>query len=163
MKTISLRGKAGLGKLVIVDDDDYKIIGKLSWYLDRYGYACRIDPRQRKNVSMARFINKTPKGMICDHKNHNTLDNRKENLRNCSPLESTVNCRKRNVKNKTSEYKGVSWFKKSKKWRLRLKIGGKDINIGYFNNEHHAALFYDLWAKDLFGEYACTNFKSVLP
>lgn len=54
-------------------------------------YALRKE--QGRIIIMHREIMKTPKGMICDHRNHDTLDNQDENLRNVTHSESLMNRR----------------------------------------------------------------------
>ena len=42
---------------------------------------------------------------------------------------------------KTSAYTGVSWHKRSNRWKVQIRINGKQKGLGYFINEidaHHA-------------------------
>ena len=101
----------------------------------------------------------TPKDMETDHKNHDTLDNRRGNLRIVTRSQNQCNQKKRII----SKFKGITYIKgaKDNKWKCRIGYKTKLINIGNFRTDHQAALAYDLWANDLFGEYANTNFIKV--
>ena len=66
-----------------------------------------------------------------DHINGNRIDNRIINLRECNQSENQQN-RKIN-KNNSSGYIGVSYHKKEKKWRSRIKVNNKLINLGSFD------------------------------
>jgi len=73
------------GRFAIVDPDDYDWLNQYKWYAAKcrttfYAYRSKT----RTTVNMHREIMCAPKGMICDHKNHNGLDNRKSNLRLCT-------------------------------------------------------------------------------
>ncbi len=57
-----------------------------------------------------------------------------------------------------SQFKGVS--KTRKKWRARIKIDGKDINLGSFVYEIDAARAYDKKAKEIYGNCAFLNFPN---
>jgi hypothetical protein len=105
---------------------------------------------------MHRYIMKVPKGLVCDHINHNGLDNRKSNLRICTRQQNTYN--QRSQKGGSSKYKGVDWNKRQKKWRARIYYKRKFYYLGYFDNEVDAAKSYDKKAKEFFKEFACPNF-----
>jgi hypothetical protein len=61
-------------------------------------------------------------------------------------------------KNSTSQYKGVSFFKRDQNWHAQIMLNSKQIHIGYFEDEIDAARAYDTKAKELFGTFAKTNF-----
>jgi hypothetical protein len=42
-----------------------------------------------------------------------------------------------------SRFLGVHWNKCKKKWRVRIKIAGRDTHVGYFADEVDAALAFD--------------------
>jgi hypothetical protein len=61
------------------------------------------------------------------------------------------------IKNKTSVYRGVSFFQG--KWLAQICHKGKHIKIGSFNEEEIAALEYDKIALELKGNKAKLNFQ----
>lgn len=55
-------------------------------------YAVRhVRVPYRMAISMHRVVAQTPDDMECDHRNHNTLDNTDENLRNVTHSQSMMN------------------------------------------------------------------------
>ena len=90
-----------------------------------------------------------------DHINHNRLDNRIENLRECSHLQNLMNVPKR-ARNK-SGYKGVSWHQNNC-WVAHITLYKKNIYLGSFVNIIDAAKAYDVAATKHFGEFAYRNF-----
>ncbi len=105
---------------------------------------------------MHRLIMNTPPDLVCDHINHNGLDNRKANLRNCTIKQNNANARP--AKWTSSKYKGVSYIKRKKKWAVYIKKDGRQFNLGCFADEAEAAKAYDASAKKLHGEFAHLNF-----
>jgi hypothetical protein len=71
-----------------------------------------------------------------DHINHNTLDNRRCNLRICSRTENRSNS-KLSIRNK-SGFTGVRWNKKSQKWMAFITSDGKAFCLGRFENKESA-------------------------
>ena len=137
------------GKLAKVDNEDFYILSSISW---------RVTPQLYANSTsglMHRVVMNVNKNEEVDHINHDTLDNRKSNLRICSSSENKMNQSIR--KNKTSKYKGVSLYKN--KWRAQIRFRRKNINLGLFDNEVDAAKAYDKMAIKLTEEFALTNFK----
>lgn len=71
-----------------------------------------------------------------DHINHNKLDNRIENLRLVTRNENQMN--RPMQYNNTSGVNGVDWNARNGKWRARIRVFGKEIHLGYFNNINDA-------------------------
>ncbi|ATW61825.1 HNH endonuclease [Escherichia phage DTL] len=72
-----------------------------------------------------------PEGMEIDHINHCRSDNRIENLRMVS---KPINQRNRSrSKNNTSVFTGVCWSKSASKLVSSMKVNGKKIHLGSFD------------------------------
>lgn len=150
--------KLSKNKSCIVDPEDFEILNKFPWHLTASGYAHRWGRKnEEKTIYIHRILLNCPKNMFVDHINRNTLDNRKINLRIVTQRQNVVNTSKRLFT--TSIYKGVYWNKQAKKWRSQIQKNKNTALIGYFDNERHAAMAYDIWAKELFGQYASLNFS----
>ncbi len=149
-------------KFAIVDAEDYEQLCKYKWYAQRVGKNYYARNRRRHGlVSMHRVIMKAPKGLVVDHINHNTLDNRRKNLRLCTWAQNNQNRRPSKRKNKLSKYKGVSFDKKRKVYRVLIWHNKKQYFLGTFKDEKEAAKAYDKKAKELFGEFAYLNFHDL--
>jgi hypothetical protein len=59
----------------------------------------------------------------------------------------------------SSKYRGVSWCKKSNKWKAQIKYDGKRQHLGVFENEENAANAYNLAAGAHHGEKAQLNLQ----
>ena len=149
MKTIEL----SKNKFTIVDDEDFEYLNQWKWsyYTSKKysGYAKRIDLSRggRICVTMHRLITQAPKGFEVDHINHNTLDNRKENLR--------IVTHSQNLQNQNR--KGIRFYKYTNKWQIRIQ--GK--SYGYYKTEAEARDKYLIKRKEIFGEYAYVDSKLV--
>lgn len=152
------------GKFAIVDPEDYPRFAKHKWFLAKSptgSYAARWQRQKAKNtrkrIWMHREIIQIPPKMVCDHINRNGLDNRKANLRPATVSQNLCNRTKRKTKT-LSKYKGLEWDKNQRKWKVRIQLNNRKINLGSFTNEIDAAKAYDKAAKKLFKEFACLNF-----
>jgi hypothetical protein len=96
-------------------------------------------------------------GQEVDHVNLDTLDHRRVNLRLCTCRENHFNRRK--YGNGSSGYKGVSWYRPYRKWRVYATKDGRTHHLGYFDTKADAARAYDAKARELFGEFARCNFE----
>jgi hypothetical protein len=149
------------GKFAIVDADDYERLATYKWCASQSGnriYAVRR--RQNRTITMQRQIMNAPEGLLVDHIDGNSLNNRKSNLRLCSAHQNACNRRPR--RNSSSKYKGVSWYKRDKKWQVQIYYNARTIHLGRFDDEVEAALVYDRKATELFGEFAYLNFPGAL-
>jgi hypothetical protein len=113
------------GQTAIVDDDVYDRLSQWKWCAHwkpntKSFVAVRTDlsTGKPKTILLHREIMSTPDDMDCDHIFHNTLDNRRSQLRNVTKLQNRMN-EKLHI-NSTSGYKGVSWNKKRGKWAVQI-------------------------------------------
>lgn len=149
------------GKVAIVDDEDYAALSKYKWFAvknkNRF-YAARkhLTLSGSRNLFMHLVIANTPKGFQTDHRNGDSLDNRRSNLRTCTQVQNQHNVGRR--ADNTSGYKGVSWVPRERKWLATIQNNGKRIYIGRFNTADEAGRAYDDKAQELHGEFARTNF-----
>jgi len=148
------------GNEILVDDIEYTHLSRFNWRLNAYGeVVAEKYPNGRENkrvhYKMGRLVAKTPKGLTVDHINGNKLDNRKENLRNCTLYENNLNKDKR--RHNTTGFKGVDFFKQYQKYRARVRYDKKEYHLGYFDNAEDAAKAYNIKALELHGEFARLN------
>lgn len=151
MKTVKLTK----GYSAVVDDIDFDRVNALKWYatIGRSGNVYAVRKTAQSYISMHCFILGIEKG--ADHRDGDGLNNQRSNLRRASSLQNNRNRRKR--KSGSSRFKGVSWHKQDRLWRVRIKVRGKEILIGLFEDEILAALQYDKVARKLFGRFAHLN------
>lgn len=165
MKTIPLSKNGKLKGLysAIVDDEDYKRVNKWNWQYQN-GYAIRRDRIDNKKiVFMHRYVMKSKAGDMLDHINNDKTDNRKLNLRECTPLQNSRN--RTSQINSTSKYLGVCSYYHPKtkvfyRWRAFIKPNRsrRPILLGYFKREIDAAIAYDKAAIKYFRKFANLNF-----
>ena len=155
----------------LVDDEDFDKLNCYKWCASYSKYthsfytvrAISIKNGEQKTILMHRIIMDAPRKLQVDHINHNTLDNRKQNLRLCTHRQNILNQKSHKVT--SSKYKGVYLNKHKYKnivykyWKAQIVINGEKIYLGYFKTENRAAKAYDKKAKELFGKFALTNFK----
>ena len=139
------RIKITKGKWVVVDNEDYESLVKFSWAFHHMGYAVRGKPQ----VSMHRVIMNAKPGQLVDHKNRNKLDNRKQNLRFCTPRENQYNSTPRR-----KILKGIYWRESRKAWIVRVKKDGKRVFVGYFKSLSKAKVACKEAVKEFHGEFA---------
>lgn len=90
------------GQVALVDDWRYEELNQWKWQAQWnkhtksfYAVRAEISELGQKTVLMHRYIMGTASEMICDHRNHNTLDNQEHNLRNATYSQSNMNLRVR--------------------------------------------------------------------
>lgn len=144
------------GKFALVDAEDYESLIKHKWHFcGKYVATSLYKNGRKQEIYLHRFVVNAEAGKDVDHKNHNLLDNRKENLRICTRRENKANTQ--GVKKNTSGFKGVGFFKATSKWRAYIKVNYKFISLGHYKTKREAALAYNKAARYYFGEYAYIN------
>lgn len=86
-----------------------------------------------------------------DHANGVKTDNRFANLRPASRGQNMMNIGVK--KHNTSGYKGVSYYKKTGKWKAQIQVNKKKLGLGYFDDIREAAEAYIFAALELHGDY----------
>lgn len=128
----------------LCDDEDYDFLMRWRWYAQwrpkaQQYYAVRNGERGKKLILMHRVIMQTPEGLQVDHINHDTLDNRRQNLRNCSNRENT-----RNRVTQSKHGVGVAFNKDCGKrpFSAKITVGTEGIYLGHFATAEEARLEY---------------------
>jgi len=153
---------------IIIDTEYWDMVKGCSWHIkgseeDHYPYVETKIPhpdggwytrpngkRERRRIKLRLhhlILGKPEKGLMIDHKNHNGLDNRKDNLRILTNQQNQFN--RRSNKNSSSKYKGVGWIKSNNKWRAKIQHNKKSIHIGSFTCEKEAARAVNNKAREL--------------
>lgn len=90
-----------------------------------------------------------------DHKDFNTYNNRKSNLRITDNCQNNQNRNGANRNNKTTGIRNVNYIKKSNEFWVQFRKEGIDYKWVFpINKFKEACKFADLKRKELFGEYA---------
>ena len=120
----------------------------IKWIINHGGYyqtsLCRRG--RARTVRRARLIAHcfipNPEGKpTIDHINRDRMDDRVENLRWATCAEQTAN-RVYMYRNNTSGIRGAYWSKKNAKWHARIKVGGTQLHLGYFDDINDAEAAY---------------------
>jgi len=158
----------GENEWTLVSPFDYYWLKNLNWYLNGNGkefYAFRnvkVGPGKTKMVSMHRQIMDPPQHLLVDHRNNNSLDNRRANLRLATHAENA--CNRPKIRTKTSSrYIGVYLEKRTGRYTSKIRVNGKRLWLGRFTSETDAARAYDAAAKKYHGEFARLNFSDGTP
>lgn len=96
---------------------------------------------------------------ICvDHIHHDTLDNRKVNLRSTETIYNTKNRKSRNSNN-TTGYRNVIYNKtyKKKPYHVQLQVNGKNKVLGRFDDVDEAGEFAKQMREKYYGEFKGKN------
>jgi AP2 domain len=146
------------GQNAIVDAADYDWLNQWNWtaYWDPAIRTFRVVRRSNGHIlHMSRVITECTFSEYADHKNHDTLDNRRENLRRASKSQNA--CNRRRTSQNSSGFIGVTWNKARKKWQAQIQIKRKYIHLGLFRDKQQAARVRDEAAKQHHGEFAFLN------
>jgi hypothetical protein len=144
--------KLNKGYFTVIDDEKYEKVSKYKWYVispDGIPYA--YTNIKGKFIYLHRFILNAPKGITVDHRNHDTLDNRCNNLRLATSSQNIMNTRLRS--DNTSGHRGVAWDKNKKQWLVRIHVNYKVLYLGRYKDFDKAVQVYEEKAIELFGKW----------
>jgi hypothetical protein len=120
--------------------------------LDGVGYiTVHINLGERIRIGghkVAWFLHHGEWPEIVDHINGDKTDNRITNLRSCTPSQNGRN--KKISSRNTSGKVGVTFYKRTQKWRAWFSIDGKTVSLGYHDTKH-AAIAARVAAEKLHG------------
>jgi hypothetical protein len=142
------------GNFAIIDDLDFGFIGRFKWHTSgsEYPYAVRFATggKKREIIHMHRLLMGVGSDVTVDHINHNTLDNRRENLRVCTLSE--------NLGGQVSLKPGFKsiygpFGKKRPRWRAFCA----SKYLGTYGSEEEAVKAYNDAAVKRWGQFALLN------
>jgi hypothetical protein len=162
VKTIGLSN----GMDALVDDEDYERLAGLTWHVMKGGVGkAYIYARTSVKVGngykwflMHRMILGLTGKILGDHRDGDTLNNQRHNLRPCNVSENGCN---RHKASGASLFKGVSWNTYMGRWKATIQKSKVMYHLGYFYDEETAAWAYDEAAIRLHGEFANLNFPAT--
>lgn len=145
------------GMYAVIDADDGDRVGAHKWSVGKcktLWYARRKDPKTKRVIYLHRWIMGTPPGVLIDHRDRDSLNCRRCNMREATGSQNGHN--KRLPRNNTTGYKGVTRDKT--RFCAAICYKGRHFRLGGFATAEEAARAYDARARELYGEYACLNF-----
>lgn len=133
----------------LVDEADVAVATRPGWYLEsRHGRTRVLRLERKRGIYLSRQLLGLEPGdpRQVDHKNRNTLDNRRSNLRIATPGQNSQN---RGVRSDSrSGVRGVGWFAPTRKWRAHACVDGKRRTLGYFDTIEEAAAVVSAWRRE---------------
>ncbi len=170
MKTVLLGGQKAAGRVARVDDGDYSLVMQYRWHVVEkpetptrrgsgpYAAATILRDGRHRTILMHKLITGWA---LTDHEDHDGLNNQRYNLRDATFTQNAANMLPRLAA--TSQYKGVHWHRRSRRWQATIQAAMCRRHLGEFASELEAAYAYDAAAREIFGEFARTNFPDGPP
>lgn len=161
-----LSGEYGIGYFsdgseFYFDLEDYDKIKQFYW-IKEHGYArttVRIHKKHTR-IYLHRLIMNPESGMVIDHIDCNSFNNRKNNLRIVTQAENNRN-KRLSPKNKSGRT-GVFWLNSSEKWMVNISYNNKSIYIGLFENKEDAIKARRKAEDYYYGEYGHERSQEVI-
>lgn len=158
MKLIAL----SRGLFAKVDDGDFEVLSKWKWHsvwnhTNNVFYAGRnergVDGKQH-TIRMHRFLMGAESGVQVDHRNRDTLDNQRGNLRLATNEQNQHN--RGMHRTNTSGYTGVGFRKdySRRPWTAQIRVKTKTVHLGCFKTAEEAASAYRTAELEYRGEFA---------
>lgn len=156
------------GIATIVDDDLFDWLSQWKWYAQEHAPGSRgrrFYVRRQANFEgrrtvflLHRVVAGAPEGLLVDHVNGDTLDNRRANLRLATFRQNTVNAYR---PPSATGFRGVrppNPANGTYRFRANIRHDNKTVTVGWADTAEEAARLYDAAARRLHGEFARLNF-----
>lgn len=144
---------------ILIDLEDVDRCKDITWSIQRIRYGKEKEyymfyATSHKTGMLHRYVVNAPKGVIADHKDGNTYDNRKSNIRICDYTGNNRNAGL-HVNNK-SGHKGVIWYyyHDVNKWWASICVDRKIKSLGYHDKYDDAVKAREDAEKKYYGEYS---------
>ena len=147
------------GEPFYIDRDDYECVKDFCWRKDIDGYI--VTTVNRKSLYLHRYLMAAEAGLVVDHLNHDTTDNRRSNLRVVTQSQNMQNTvvSTRN----TSTVAGVNWDGKAQKWHSRINVNKQTIELGYYSDFDDAVAARKAGEEKYYGEHSYDNSMAASP
>lgn len=160
----ALMSEIRAGVFVMIDEADWHKVANYRWFPKPMGgrggkvYAAATvqTPDGPRHVLMHRLIVDCPRGLVVDHLNGDTLDNRQANLRICTRGENA-----RNKGHDAPSMRGVQ--KRGDRWIARVTIGRRTMHVGTYDTLAEAQAAAAQARRDRYGSRTDLSEKSRKP
>jgi len=134
------------GRTTIIDADDWDIVKGVCWasYKPHKPYAISNKGQLHRLIAGARD------GEHVDHINGDPLDNRRCNLRICTPGQNNAN--RHSASSQLPQ--GVCRFKGGNRYGAKITVNGKTTRLGGFDTPHEAHEAYKAKHVELHGQFS---------
>lgn len=136
----------------VIDVRDVPLVEGHAWRaaLSKHGHAYAQAQIGGECVAMHRHLLDTPAGLWVDHQDGDGLNNRRSNIRNCTPTQNMAN--KAVERRNRLGIKGVSLERG--RYRATITPNGRKVSLGVFSTPEEASAAYQGAARVLWGEFA---------
>lgn len=146
------------GEITVFDEQDVPLIECRRWFAESNRMTRYVVSRlhHQPRTQMHRLIMQPPPDMVVDHIDGDGLNNRRENLRICTPAQNRQNLIR--AKFNPHGYRGVTWCKARNRFVAQIRHNNRIIYLGMFRAVEDAAMAYDEAARRIRGPFARVNF-----
>ena len=148
------------GQVAKVDVEDFSELIKWTWLAhwnprtNSY-YAARTDD---SSFMSRRILEVTDRSIVVDHEDHDTLNNRRANLRRATESQNSQN-RKPRTDNR-SGVPGICWLEKRQKWQVAITVDHHTKWLGYFSDLDQATEVRRRAVHEYHGEFGFKQRKA---
>lgn len=150
------------GQVSLVEESDYGWLSRYKWYAlwddgtlsyyavrnERYGEGYTVVRMHRQILGLAKGDPRHG-----EHRNHNTLDNRRSNIRIATVAQNNRN--RRPPRNSISGVTGVRFRERDNTWYAAIKVDKKAIHLGCRRDMNEAIALRREAERLYFGDFAC--------